>query len=215
MLSPITGPAPTRNPRAATATGHLLHTTKMCTHSQRGRGSWTSPSTQSKENFRRFPPKSAFHAKGAQGPTRCSPGEQEGRLTTSKPKRRSVLSPRLGRFTCDAAYSLVSPSPASLFPHTAQGDVGGAQPPLRSGQEGVRARGKQAEAPAPAQGSRKHMGTDKSSHIGAAPKNTPWPGRSKRYWCGSATETPPSSLLSSPVPCIPAGCCGKDGTQGP
>lgn len=82
-----------------------------------------------------IPKKSAFCMKGIQGPTSCSPKAEEGRLTTSQPKRTHISSPRLERFTCDTAYIRVGPSPASRGPCVEQGDVRGAQLPLRSGQE--------------------------------------------------------------------------------
>lgn len=86
-------------------------------------------------SHRHFIPKSAFCTKGTQGPTSCSPKAEEGRLTTSQPKHTHISSPRLEHFTCDTAYIRVSPSPASRGPCVKQGDVRGAQLPLRSGQE--------------------------------------------------------------------------------
>lgn len=115
------------------------------------------------------------------------------------------MSQRLGCFTRDTAYSWVSPSATWLIPHVRQGDVNGAQPPLWSGQEDIRARGKQGEAPG---------GADKSKHNGAAPKNSLRPRQRKRHCCSSAMETPPCSPLRSPVPSVSAGSHGKDGTQG-
>lgn len=61
------------------------------------------------------------------------------------------------------------------------------------------------------------MGTDKSRHNGAAPKNSPRPQQRKHCRCSFAMETPPllPAIKSRPLRSISAGSHGKDGTHGP
>lgn len=111
------------------------HTRKMFTHPQRGEAALNLPQHLKQEGLQAFPSEiSLLHKRHPR--TNILLSQRGGRQPDHKQAQvHKNLSPRLGCFTRDTAYSGVSPSPTLLIPHVRQGMSTGLSHPCGQGRK--------------------------------------------------------------------------------